>query len=92
MDQKKLSVGTKLGFGAADLGGNLFFTAMGFWTLNYLTDSVGLSAAAAGAACHGRQALGCRHRPDDGIHFRSHPLEMGQAPGLICSSAQSRWR
>ena len=50
MDHKKLSVGTKLGFGAADLGGNLFFTAMGFWTLNYLTDSVGLSAAAAGAA------------------------------------------
>jgi len=50
MDQKKLSVGTKLGFGAADLGGNLFFTAMGFWTLNYLTDTVGLAAAAAGAA------------------------------------------
>jgi len=50
MDQKKLGVGTKLGFGAADLGGNLFFTAMGFWTLNYLTDTVGLAAAAAGAA------------------------------------------
>lgn len=50
MDQKKLSLGTKLGFGAADLGGNLFFTAMGFWTLNYLTDTVGLAAAAAGAA------------------------------------------
>lgn len=50
MDQRKLSVGTKLGFGAADLGGNLFFTAMGFWTLNYLTDTVGLAAAAAGAA------------------------------------------
>jgi GPH family glycoside/pentoside/hexuronide:cation symporter len=46
----RLSVGIKLGFGAADLGGNLFFTAMGFWTLNFLTDTVGLSAAAAGAA------------------------------------------
>jgi len=45
-----LSKATKLGFGAADLGGNLFFTAMGFWTLNYLTDTVGLGAAAAGAA------------------------------------------
>lgn len=45
-----LGLGTKLGFGAADLGGNLFFTAMGFWTLNFLTDTVGLSAAAAGAA------------------------------------------
>ncbi len=46
----RLGLGTKLGFGAADLGGNLFFTAMGFWTLNYLTDTVGLAAAAAGAA------------------------------------------
>ncbi len=46
----RLSIGTKLGFGAADLGGNLFFTAMGFWTLNFLTDTVGLAAAAAGAA------------------------------------------
>jgi GPH family glycoside/pentoside/hexuronide:cation symporter len=46
----KLSVGTKLGFGAADLGGNLFFTAMGFWSLNYLTDTVAVPAAAAGIA------------------------------------------
>lgn len=47
---KKLSLGTKLGFGVCDLGGNLFFTAMGFWTLNYLTDTVLLPAAAAGLA------------------------------------------
>jgi len=46
----RLSVGTKLGFGAADLGGNLFFTAMGFWSLNYLTDTVAVPAAAAGIA------------------------------------------
>lgn len=46
----RLGLKTKLGFGVADLGGNLFFTAMGFWTLNYLTDTVGLAAAAAGAA------------------------------------------
>jgi glycoside/pentoside/hexuronide:cation symporter, GPH family len=47
---RKLSLGTKLGFGVCDLGGNLFFTAMGFWTLNYLTDTVMLGAAAAGIA------------------------------------------
>ncbi len=47
---EKLSLGTKLGFGVGDLGGNLFFTAMGFWSLNYLTDTVGISAAAAGLA------------------------------------------
>lgn len=47
---KKLSIGVKLGFGAGDLGGNLFFTAMGFWSLFYLTDIAGLPAAAAGFA------------------------------------------
>ncbi len=46
----RLPLRTKLGFGVADLGGNLFFTAMGFWSLNYLTDTVALPAAAAGAA------------------------------------------
>jgi glycoside/pentoside/hexuronide:cation symporter, GPH family len=46
----KLSVRTKLGFGVCDLGGNLFFTAMGFWSLYYLTDTVGVPAAAAGFA------------------------------------------
>ena len=46
----RLPVRTKLGFGVADLGGNLFFTAMGFWSLNYLTDTVAIPAAAAGAA------------------------------------------
>ena len=30
MKGKGLSIGTKLGFGVCDLGGNLFFTIMGF--------------------------------------------------------------
>lgn len=46
----KLSLGVKMGFGVGDLGGNLFFTAMGFWSLFYLTDVVGVPAAAAGFA------------------------------------------
>lgn len=46
----RLSLGTKLGFGVGDLGGNLFFTVMGFYLLNYLTDSFGLAAGAAGTA------------------------------------------
>jgi len=50
MNSAKLPVRTKLGFGVCDLGGNLFFTAMGFWSLNYLTDTVALPAAAAGFA------------------------------------------
>ena len=50
MSTGKLSLGTKAGFGICDLGGNLFFTAMGFWSLNYLTDTVALPAAAAGFA------------------------------------------
>lgn len=50
MASGKLPLGTKLGFGVADLGGNLFFTAMGFWSLAFLTDVVGILPAAAGAA------------------------------------------
>jgi len=50
MEQKKLSAGTKLGYGVADFGGNLFFTAIAFVLLIYLTDTVGLSAALAGIA------------------------------------------
>ena len=50
MVDKKLAVGTKIGYGVADFGGNLFFTATAFVLLNYLTDTVGLSAALAGIA------------------------------------------
>jgi GPH family glycoside/pentoside/hexuronide:cation symporter len=50
MKEKKLSVGVKLGYGAADFGGNLFFTATAFVLMNYLTDTVGLAAALAGIA------------------------------------------
>ena len=47
---EKLPLRVKFGFGIGDLGGNLFFTAMGFYSLIYLTDTVGLAAALAGAA------------------------------------------
>ena len=50
MEKKTLSLGTKVGYGVADLGNNLFFQAIGFVLLNYLTDTVGLSAALAGIA------------------------------------------
>lgn len=45
---EKLPVGVKLGFGVCDLGGNLYFTVIAFWLLNFLTDTVGLAAALAG--------------------------------------------
>jgi GPH family glycoside/pentoside/hexuronide:cation symporter len=50
MEEKKLSLGTKIGYGVADFGGNLFFTATAFVLLNYLTDTVGLAASLAGIA------------------------------------------
>jgi GPH family glycoside/pentoside/hexuronide:cation symporter len=50
MDQGKVSIGLKLGYGICDLGENLFFTAVAFVLMNYLTDTVGLSAALAGIA------------------------------------------
>ncbi|MFH2130986.1 MAG: MFS transporter [bacterium] len=48
MQQDKLTLKQKMGFGVCDLGGNLFFTVIGFVLLNYLTDSVGISAGLAG--------------------------------------------
>ncbi len=45
-----LSLKTKLGFGICDLGGNLFFTIMGFYLLNYMTDVARLGAGLAGTA------------------------------------------
>ena len=46
----KLTLRTKLGFGIGDLGGNLFFTIMGFYLLYFFTDVVGLVPALAGTA------------------------------------------
>jgi GPH family glycoside/pentoside/hexuronide:cation symporter len=46
----KLPFRVKAGFGIGDLGGNLFFTVMGFYSLNYLTDTVKIGAALAGTA------------------------------------------
>ncbi len=48
--EAKLPLRVKIGFGIGDLGGNLFFTAMGFYSLIYLTDTVGVAAAWAGIA------------------------------------------
>jgi GPH family glycoside/pentoside/hexuronide:cation symporter len=50
MESKRLTVKQKFNFGICDLGGNLFFTLMGFWSLKYLTDIVGIAAAWAGIA------------------------------------------
>ena len=48
MSSQKLPVKVKLGYGVCDLGGNLFFTILAFLLLNYLTDTVGISAGLAG--------------------------------------------
>ena len=48
MKEGRLTVGTKLGYGVCDLGGNLYFTVIAFWLLNYFTDTVGISAGLTG--------------------------------------------
>jgi GPH family glycoside/pentoside/hexuronide:cation symporter len=50
MKTNGLSLKTKLGFGVCDLGGNLFFTIMGFYIINFVTDVALLGAALAGTA------------------------------------------
>jgi glycoside/pentoside/hexuronide:cation symporter, GPH family len=47
---ERLSLKTKIGYGICDLGGNLFFTVMGFYLLYFMTDVVGLAAGLAGTA------------------------------------------
>lgn len=50
MTTGKLSLKVKLGYGVGDLGGNMLFTIIAFWLMNYLTDTVGLAAGLAGVA------------------------------------------
>lgn len=50
MEKNRLSAKVKLGYGVCDLGGNLYFTIMAFWLMNFLTDTVGLAAGLAGIA------------------------------------------
>jgi GPH family glycoside/pentoside/hexuronide:cation symporter len=49
-ETKRLSLGTKLGFGVCDVGGNLFVTVLGFYLLNFITDNLLLGATIAGTA------------------------------------------
>lgn len=49
-DSHHLPLKTKLGFGIGDLGGNLFFTIIGFYLLYFLTDVAVLAPALAGTA------------------------------------------
>ncbi len=50
MTKKRLSLRVKLGFGICDLGGNLFFTLIGFYLLYFLTDVLHMNAGLAGTA------------------------------------------
>lgn len=49
-DTTRLSRKIKLGFGIGDLGGNLFFTFMSFYSLYFLTDTLLIPSAVAGLA------------------------------------------
>lgn len=48
MEKIGLPLSSKIGYGFCDLGGNLFFTAIGLWLMIYLTDTVGIAAGFAG--------------------------------------------
>ena len=47
---KKISIPTKIGFGAGEFSSSIFFTITSFWLMNFLTDQVALNAALAGTA------------------------------------------
>src|SRR5512135_143860 len=46
----KLSLRTKISYGAGEFSSSIFFTITSFWLMNFLTDEVRLSAALAGTA------------------------------------------
>ncbi|RPI83767.1 MAG: MFS transporter, partial [Chloroflexi bacterium] len=50
MMQSKISVRSKIGYGAGEFSSSIFFTITSFWLMNFLTDEVQLSAALAGTA------------------------------------------
>jgi GPH family glycoside/pentoside/hexuronide:cation symporter len=50
MSSAPLSLRAKIGYGIGEINGSLFWTAVAFFLLNYLTDSVGLAAGLAGTA------------------------------------------
>ena len=77
-----LPLRTKLGYGVGDLGGNLFFTIMGFWLLNFVTDNLGLAASLAGLALLIGRAWGRGHRPAHGHAVRPHGVALGAAAAL----------
>ncbi len=49
-DSGKLSTKMKLGYGAGEFGGSIFWITIAFWLMNFMTDEVGLSAGLAGLA------------------------------------------
>ncbi len=50
MIKNKLSLKSKIGFGAGELSSSIFFTITSFWLMNFLTDEIRLSASLAGLA------------------------------------------
>ncbi len=50
MQENRLKLSTKLGFGIGDVGGNVMFTIMAFWLQPFLYETLGLMPILAGAA------------------------------------------
>ena len=48
--ERPLPLKQRIGYGVGDVGGNMFFTIISFWLLDFFVDELGLTAAAAGTA------------------------------------------
>ena len=89
---KKIGMRIKLGFGIGDLGGNLFFTLIGFYCSTILPDVVKLPASLAGTALMIGKIWDAVTDPATGFMSDPHRLEMGappslylcRCPGLLC--------
>ncbi|MBN1534446.1 MAG: MFS transporter [Spirochaetes bacterium] len=50
MERNRLSLGTRLGYGAGEFSSSIFWITVAFWLMNYLTDELRLPAGLAGLA------------------------------------------
>ena len=89
-ESKRLSLGTKLGFGVCDVGGNLFVTVLGFYLLNFITDNLLLGAGLAGTALLVGKIWDGVIDPFIGTPHRPHAQPPGPAPPVDARGRRSR--
>jgi hypothetical protein len=81
MDNSKLSVKEKIGYGMGDAGCNIIFGAIMLFVNYFYTDIFGLAPALVGVLLLSIRDR-CHHRPDHGGDCRPHPKQVRTLPSM----------